>query len=63
MAVRGKQTFQKRQKETARKDKQQRKAARRAQKKLEGANSSGRVLDDTELSTGVDREGEPPEMW
>ena len=36
MASRGRTTYQKQQKESARRDKQERKAARRAQRKLEG---------------------------
>jgi hypothetical protein len=51
MTTRGKTTFQKRQKETARKDKQQRKAERRAQRKLDSANPDRRVLEDTQPST------------
>jgi len=46
MAVRGKATFQKRQKEMARKDKQLRKAARRAQRKLDATGSPSETFED-----------------
>ena len=52
MAVRGKQTFQKLQKERARKDKQQRKAERRAERKEDGPNSEELSLDEMKPLTG-----------
>ncbi len=61
MAVRGKPTFQKKQKEIARRDKQQRKAARRAQRKLDSADPEKTVLQDTESPSDLDPEREPPE--
>lgn len=53
MAQRGRATFQKRQKEIARKEKQQRKAARRAQRKLDGADSF-QIADQDEVSELID---------
>lgn len=61
MPTRGKTTFQKRQKEAARKDKQQRKAARRAQRKLDGPDTGRRVEED-EPTMEVDANTEPPEL-
>jgi hypothetical protein len=52
MPTRGKTTFQKRQKEAARRDKQQRKAARRVQRKLDGP------MTDQEITTEVDSNAE-----
>jgi hypothetical protein len=54
MATRGKTTFQKRQKEMARKDKQQRKAARRAERKLNTASTGTGLLQDMEHSPEAD---------
>ena len=48
MATRGRTTFQKRQKEMARKDKQQRKAARRAQRKLDNSDADRTGWQDVE---------------
>ena len=53
MATRGRATFQKRQKEIARKEKQQRKAARRAQRKLDGSDSF-QIADQDEVSELMD---------
>jgi hypothetical protein len=58
MAIRGKMTFQKRQKEMARKDKQQRKAARRAQRRLDNADSVDGVAQNVEPSSAP--ESQPP---
>ena len=52
MAGRGPQTFQKRQKEQARKEKQEEKRARRMQRKLEPAEGENR-LDDSNEESGV----------
>jgi hypothetical protein len=52
MATRGKAPFQKRQKELARQDKQKRKAERRAQRKLDNADSPN----DPVVWTGPDSE-------
>lgn len=57
MAARGNAPFQKRQKEMARKDKQQRKAERRAQRKLDHSDSDQGTSGDTETISGPD--GEP----
>ena len=62
MATRGKATFQKRQKEMARKDKQQRKVARREQRKLDNADSHRTVFQDVEPPAELDRESEPREI-
>jgi hypothetical protein len=72
MTTRGKATFQKRQKEMARKDKQQRKAERRAQRKLDSDNPDRTMFQDgdslPELDQNVDsppevdRESEPREI-
>jgi len=60
MVTRGGTTFQKRQKEMARKDKQQRKAARRAQRKLDNADADRTGFQDVESSSGLDpTESEP----
>jgi len=56
MATRGRATFQKRQKEMARKDKQQRKAERRAQRKLDGSDAGNTLLDDIEPVAAEDIE-------
>jgi len=53
MATRGKAPFQKRQKEMARKDKQQRKVERRAQRKLDNADSDHGLSPETESSDPV----------
>ena len=58
MATRGKAPFQKRQKEIARKDKQQRKAERRAQRKLDNADLDNGPSGD--LKSSSDPESEPP---
>ena len=55
MATRGRTTFQKRQKELARKEKQQMKAERRKQKKL----SQGNVGKEESWDVGTPSEGEP----
>jgi len=47
MATRGKTTFQKRQKELARKDKQQRKAERRAQRKLDNTDTGNGEIEES----------------
>ena len=60
MPTRGKTTFQKRQKEAARRDKQQRKAARRAQRKLDGPEIERPITED-EPTIEVDANAEPPE--
>ena len=62
MPTRGKTTFQKRQKEMARKDKQQRKAERRAQRKLDGENPDRIVLEEVDSPPEFDRESEPREI-
>lgn len=60
MATRGRTTFQKRQKEMARKDKQQRKAARRAQRKLDNADADRTGWQDVESSSELEpAESEP----
>ena len=61
MATRGKTTFQKRQKEAARKDKQQRKAERRAQRKLDNSDIGKQETDET-LVVELDLNNEPPEL-
>ena len=61
MATRGKASFQKRQKEVARKEKQQRKADRRAQRKLDGDD----ITKDPELDeqiVEIDANTEPSEL-
>ncbi len=62
MATRGKGTFQKRQKEMARKDKQQRKVARRAQRKLDNADTVRTLPQDLEPLTELEPGGEPREI-
>jgi hypothetical protein len=62
MPTRGKTTFQKRQKEMARKDKQQRKAERRAQRKLDSENPDRAAFQEVESTTELDRESEPREI-
>ena len=64
MGSRGRTTFQKRQKEMARKDKQQRKADRRAQKKLDGPDPQQTVFEDVELPSEQEQEpgSEPQEI-
>jgi len=57
MATRGTTTFQKRQKEMARKDKQKRKAERRVQRKLDKSDSGNEPSGDVESS--FDSESEP----
>jgi hypothetical protein len=57
MATREKATFQKRQKEIARKDKQQRKAERRAHRKLDESDSDNGPSGDMKSSS--DSESEP----
>ena len=49
MATRGRASFQKRQRELARKEKRERKAARRAQRKLDGSDSFP-IADPNEVS-------------
>ena len=61
MATRGRTTFQKRQKEQARKEKQQRKAERRAQRKLDSADSQRMIYQDTESPAELELGSEPPE--
>ncbi|MBI4459347.1 MAG: hypothetical protein HY648_04735 [Acidobacteria bacterium] len=58
MPTRGRTTFQKRQKEMARKDKQQRKAARRAQRKLDNTDADRTELQDGKSSAEL----EPAEL-
>ena len=62
MATRGKTTFQKRQKELARKEKQQRKAARREQRKLDNADSHRMVYQDAEPLVDLEPGSEPREL-
>ena len=62
MTTRGKATFQKRQKEMARKDKQQRKAARRAQRKLDNTDTGGALSQDIEPLAELEPESEPREI-
>jgi len=62
MATRGRATFQKRQKEMARKDKQQRKAERRAQRKLDNSDAGNTVLEDIEPLAALEPESEPREI-
>ena len=62
MADRGKATFQKRQKEMARKDKQQRKAARRAQRKLDSADPTRALSQDIEPLAEFEPGSEPQEI-
>ena len=62
MATRGRTTFQKRQKEMARKDKQLRKAERRAQKKLDNSDPHKTVYPDPEPPSDREPESEPREI-
>ena len=62
MASRGRTTFQKRQKEMARKDKQQRKAARREQKKLDREDPGRMVFQDEEPLSEREPGTEPEEI-
>ncbi len=64
MATRGRASFQKRQKEIARKEKMQRKAARRAQRKLDGSDSFPIAGPEevSELIDGVEASLEPAEQ-
>jgi hypothetical protein len=62
MATRGRTTFQKRQKEMARKDKQQRKAARRAQRKLDNTDSNRTLFQDPEPPSEREPGSEPQEI-
>ncbi len=62
MATRGKTTFQKRQKEMARKDKQQRKAERRAQRKLDNSDSFRSAIQGDEATAELDTGTEPGEI-
>ena len=62
MATRGKGTFQKRQKEMARKDKQQRKVARRAQRKLDSTDTVRTLSEDIEPLAELEPSGEPQEI-
>ena len=62
MPTRGKTTFQKRQTEMARKEKQQRKAERRAQKKLDGSSPDRSVFEEVEPVPEFDQESEPREV-
>jgi hypothetical protein len=61
MAGRGSTTFQKRQKEMQRKEKQQEKFARRMQKKQDKANGVVTIEDDTPLMAddGIEQPPEP----
>ena len=61
MSTRGRTTFQKRQKELARKEKQQRKAARRVQRKLESEDSRRTVFQDAESPVELEPGSEAPE--
>jgi len=62
MSTRGRTTFQKRQKELARKEKQQRKAERRAQRKLEESTDSDRMIfQDAESPAELEPGSEAPE--
>ena len=54
MATRGKTTFQKRQKEMARKEKQQMKEQRRAQRKLEPPDQNMELLENPMLPSDLD---------
>ena len=66
MATRGKAPFQKRQKEIARKDKQQRKAERRAQRKLDKSDldngPSGDVESSSDPESGLPSETDEPNL-
>jgi len=62
MSTRGRTTFQKRQKELARKEKQQRKAERRTQRKLENAEGDRMVYQDTESPAELEPGSEPQEF-
>ena len=62
MTTRGRTTFQKRQKEMARKDKQQRKTARRAQRKLDNSDLHRAVFQDPEAPSERVPGNEPPEI-
>lgn len=59
MATRGRTTFQKRQRELARKEKQQRKQAHRAQRKLESAQAHSTVQPDADLAALLEPGSEP----
>ena len=61
MATRGRTTFQKRQRELARKEKQQRKEERRAQRKLDSAESQRMIFQDAESPAELEPGSEPPE--
>ena len=62
MATRGRTTFQKRQKELARKEKQQRKAERRAQRKLDSEDPRRTIFqDDDEDGVALELGNEAPE--
>jgi hypothetical protein len=61
MATRGKMTFQKRQKEAARKDKQLRKAERKAQRKLDPSDPEMQEVD-AEPTAEMEANTEPPEV-
>ena len=61
MATRGRTTFQKRQKELARKEKQQKKAERRAQRKLDSEDSRRTVFQDDEDGVALKVGNEAPE--
>ena len=63
MSTRGRTTFQKRQKELARMEKQREKMARRAQRKLEkqmGVATEDQEQPDTELEPGAEAPAEEP---
>ena len=62
MTVRGRTTFQKRQKEMDRKDKQQRKAARRAQRKLDLADPDRPSSQEMESPLESEPESEPKDI-
>lgn len=59
MATRGNTTFQKRQKEVARKDKQKRKAERRAERKLSQADSDHGSSGSRDSSSDVEDKAQP----
>jgi len=61
MASRGRTTFQKRQKELARKEKRERKAERRAQRKSESTDSSQTIFQDAESPVDLEPGSEAPE--
>ncbi len=60
MATRGRTTFQKRQRELAKKEKQQMKAERRAQRKLERTDAGGAVSEKAQVPPEWGPESESP---